>query len=370
MEHSRGKIGIREYVAIVVLVVGSKLSDDTPSIFVGYLDSAFWMAPILIGILSIIPIYFTLTVITSYKNKNLHDMIIHLFGKYFGTLLSIVLILVLTTALITDSALYVDIIGTMYFSQTPILFIYLLMMIICAYGAKKGIEQIGTVSWLVFFYIQFTLILAIILAFNESSPAYIFPILGPGYWEVIKTSTSHVSMFGDFFYFGLIAPYITSEKAFKKGTWIAFVAVIFYITFSFLAYLFVFDYEGLKMIDYPYQELIRLIRLGFLTNIETFFFPFWLIASFIRFSVYLYLIVVFIGGVCNIKQFEYLAPILASIVVIFGMAPEAPSFTIFSMREALLGLASPLFFFIPSIMWIIAKLKGDLTYDNKTSKDN
>lgn len=369
MEQSRGKIGIREYVAIVVLVVGVKLSDDTPAIFVDFLSNALWIAPLLIGLLSIIPIYLTIKVITAYKNKNLHDVIIHLFGKYIGTFLSCILVLSFLLGLIFDSAIYVNIIGTMYFTQTPTLIIYIVFMMVCAYGAKKGLEHIGTVSWLVLFYIKFSLLIALFLSLRESSTAFIFPIFGPGIMEVITKSTTHVSIFSEFFLMGLIAPYLVSAKAYRKGTWIALVIVTIEISISFLVYLLVFDYEGLKMLDYPYQELIRLIRFGFLTNIETFFFPFWIIASFIRFTVYLYLIAIFIGGICNIKSFEYLTPIIATIVVIFGMAPEAPTFTIFKLREGLLGITSPVFLFVPCLMWILAKLRGDLRRE-KTSQNN
>jgi spore germination protein KB len=369
MEQSRGKIGIREYVAMVILIVGVKLSDDTPAIFVNFLSNALWMAPIIIGFLSIIPIYLTLKVITAYKNKNLHDVILHLFGRYIGTFISCILVISGLIGLTFDSAIYVDIIGTMYFTETPTLIIYTVLMIVCTYGAKKGLEHIGTVSWLVLFYIKFSLLIALVLSLKESSGNFLFPFFGPGIVEVVKRSTTHVSIFVEFFYLGLIAPYLVSAKAYKKGTWIAFVIVIIEISISFLIYLFVFDFEGLKMIDYPYQELIRLIRVGFLTNIETFFFPFWIIASFIRFTVYLYLVAIFIGGICNIKNFEYLTPIIATIVVIFGVAPEAPTFTIFKIREILLNILSPLFLFFPCVMWILAKLKGDLKHE-KTSQNN
>ncbi|MEH7236108.1 GerAB/ArcD/ProY family transporter [Bacillus sp. JJ1562] len=369
MEQSRGKIGIREYVAIVILVIGVKLSDDTPTILVEFLSSAYWMAPLIIGLISIIPIYLTIKVVTAYKNKNLHDVILHLFGKYLGTVLSCILLLAFFIGLTYDSALYVDIIGTMYFTQTPYLIIFTVLMAVCAYCAKKGLEHIGTVSWLVLFYIKISLFITLLLALKESNLAFIFPILGPGSLEVIKSSTTHVSLFSEFFFMGLIAPYIVSAKAFKKGTWIAFVIIVIELTLAFLIYLFVFDYEGLKMLDYPYQELIRLIRFGFLTNIETFFFPFWIIASFIRFTVYIYLIAVFLGGICNIKSFEYLAPTIATIVVIFGMAPEAPTFTVFNIREVLLNSMSPMFLFIPFLMWILAKLRGDLKHE-KTTQSN
>ncbi|MGN7300378.1 GerAB/ArcD/ProY family transporter [Ferdinandcohnia sp. SAFN-114] len=190
MEQSKGKIGIREFVAMVILVVGVKLSDDTPAIFVNYLSNALWMAPIIIGLFSIIPIFLTLKVITAYKNKNLHDVIIHLFGKFLGTFLSCILVLSGLTGLTLDSAIYVDIIGTMYFTETPILIIYTVLMAVCAYGANKGLEHIGSVSWLVLFYIKFSLLIALILSLKESSSSFLFPFFGPGIVEVVKKSTT------------------------------------------------------------------------------------------------------------------------------------------------------------------------------------
>ncbi|WP_077618887.1 GerAB/ArcD/ProY family transporter [Bacillus sinesaloumensis] len=369
MEKSRGKIGIREYIAMVILTVGVKLSDDTPAILVDYLSNTLWMAPILIGLMSIIPIYLTIKVITAYKNKNLHDVILHLFGKYFGNFLSIALLMVGFFALTFDSSMYIDIIGTMYFTETPNLIIYIVFMVVCAYSAKKGLEHIGTVSWLVLFYIKASLLLSFLLAIQDSSTDYIFPILGPGYWEVIKTSTTHVSVIAEFFYLGLIAPYIATVKAYKNGTWIALIIIVIELSFAFLIYLFVFDYEGLKMLDYPYQELIRLVRFGFITNIESFFFPFWIIASFIRFSFYLYLISIFLGGILNIKKFEHLAPIVATIAVIMGSAPEAATFTIFTIREVILNSVSPMFLLLPILMWLIARFKGDLKHDKKSQNN-
>lgn len=363
MEKSTGKIGIREYVAIIILVVGVKLSDDTPAILVEPLASAYWMAPLISGILSFIPIYLMIKVITFYKNKNLHDCILHLFGKYIGNCLSTILLLFGVCALIIDSAAYVDIIGTMYFNQSPKIMIYAVLMTASAYIAKRGLEHIGSISWLVLFYLLISLFVALLFSLQDGNGYFLFPIFGPSVWDVIKVSTSHVSIYADFFFLGLIAPYIVSAKAFKKGTMIGLGTVSILLCFSFLTYLFVFDYEGLKMVNYPFHELIRLVRLGFLTNVETFFFPFWVIATFIRFSFYLYLIALFMGGIFNIKNFEYLIPTIATIIPIIGMVPEAPTFTIFALRDTLLEIISPVFLIFPCLMWLIAKLKGEFRHD-------
>lgn len=363
MEKSKGKIGIREYVSIIILVVGVKLSDNTPAIFIETLGSAYWMAPLIIGILSFIPIYLMMKVVTLYKDKNLHDCILHLFGKYLGNVLSFVLLLFGISALIFDSAAYVDIIGTMYFTKTPTLIIYLVLMAVSAYIAKKGLEHLGTVAWLVLFYIKLSLFVALLFSLRNGNIAFLFPLLGYGEWQVIKDSSLHVSIFADFFFLGLIAPYIISAKAFKKGTIIGLLFVTFELCFTFLVYLMVFDYEGLKMINYPYHEVIRVIRLGFLTNVETFFFPFWVIATFIRFSFYLYLITLFLGGIFKIKKFEYLIPTIATIIVFIGVFPEAPTFSVTYFREILLNILSPLFLFFPVLMWLVAKFKGEFKHD-------
>lgn len=366
-DQAKGKVGIREYVAIVLLTVGVKLSDDTPAILVEHLRNAYWMAPLVIAVFLFLPTLLLVKVVGAYRNKNnLHDIILHLFGKYLGNFISLFLLFGLFTSITVDSGIYVDIIGTMYFTNTPSLMIYIVLIAVCAYGAKKGIQHIGTVSWLVLFYIKATLILALILALRNSTISFMFPFFGTGILDVVKQSVRHTTFFAEFLFIALIAPFLTSGKDFKKGTLFAYGLVAVEISISFIVYLCLFDYEPLQTLNYPYHELIRLISIGFLTNIETFFFPIWLLAAFIRFSFYLFIISLYFGGIFNIKKFENLAPIFGTLAVIVGMIPETPTFTIFQMKDTLLHLHGPLFLLLPCIMWVIAKFKGDFKNEKAT----
>jgi len=359
MEKTTEKIGIREYVAILLIVMGIKLTDDTPAILVKKLGSAIWMAPLIIGLISIIPIYFTIRVVTLYENKNLYDCLLHLFGKFFGNIISFVTALFGFAAVIIDSGVYVDIIVSMYYERSPTVIIYIILISVCAYIAKKGIEQLGTIAWILLFYIAISIISALLFSLSDAKLPYLFPIFGPGVLEVLKESAEHISIYADFFYIALIAPFIVSNKAYKKGALISLTIVTIALTLSFIVFVAIFDYEGLKMLNYPYHELIRFVQLGFLNNVETFFLPFWVVATFIRFAVYFYLLAVFFGRIFNIKHFEYIIPSLAAITVIIGMAPETPTFTIFFLRDSLLHLLSPMFVLLPLLMWLMAKLKGD-----------
>jgi spore germination protein KB len=366
MEDSKGKIGIKEFIAIIILSIGTKLTDDTTVILYKHMENAAWMSPIIICALSLIPIYLLIKVLSIYENKNLADVITHLFGRFFGFFILSILWFILFFALTIDSAVYTDIISTMYFDNTPAIVIYALLIAVSTYGAKKGIEHIGSVAWSVIFWIKFSLLAALILTLKQGEFLFLFPIFGNGLWEVVKESSLRSSINADFLYLGLIFPYLKSKKDFKKGTWIALGIIMTELSFSLAAFVMLFDYKGIQMMDFPFHETIRYIEVGFLENIETFFFPFWLVASFIRFAVYLYLTAILFGSLFSIKNFEHLIPSIATLVVFLGMIPENPTFAIFHLRENLLLFTTPIFILLPCLLWLAAKLKGE--FKNEKTK--
>lgn len=358
MEESKGKIGLKEFTVLAIIMLGLKVADDTPAILFERLFNAGWMAPILNGIVMIIPLYLLIRVVTSYEQKGLIHVIENLFGKFLGYIILLIVWLLFFSALIIDTAIYSDIIGSMYFIKTPTIIIYGLLMLTCAYGAKRGLEQIGSVAYLVFPYAQVTFLIALLLTIFKGNIHFLFPVFGPGGWEVVKESTMRLSIYADFFYLFLLVPFIKSTKDFKKGTWIALIVTVINLTIAMASYVFIFDYNTVMQLNYPFHEVIRTIQAGFLTNLESFFFPFFIMASFVRFSAYLYITAILFGHLFKVKQFEYIIPTLATLIVLVGIIPETPSSAIFNIRDTILLISSPIFFFLPCLMWLIAKLKG------------
>lgn len=364
MEQKKGKLGIKEFVALTVLMIGAKLSDDTPAILYDKLYSAAWMVPLITGAMCILPIFLLLKVMSLYPSKNLHEVNIQLFGRFFGFLISFMLWILGSASIVTDTRSYVDIISSMYFTMTPNIIIYGVLMAVCVYGAKRGIQHVGSVAWLLLFYVKIILVIAFLLTIKEGSINHIFPLWGPGKLELLKESSMKVSIFADLLFLALIAPYVANFKDFKKGTWISLGFLVFELSFAFFLYVMLFDYIPVKMLNYPFHETIRYIELGnFFTNIETFFFPIWLIATFVRFSAYLYLSAILFGGLFKIKKFELLIPSLATVFLLIGLLPQSPTFTTFVLRANLLNIISPLFILLPILMWIIAKLKGEFKHE-------
>ena len=84
MKQQPGKLGIREYISIVILMVGAKATEDTPAILYSNVQNAAWMIPILSGAIFFIPLFLLLKTLSLFQGKNLFDVIQKLFGKYIG----------------------------------------------------------------------------------------------------------------------------------------------------------------------------------------------------------------------------------------------------------------------------------------------
>ena len=93
-----------------------------------------------------------------------------------------------------DTRTYTNIIRTYYFTTTPNVVIYAILMFVCAYGAKKGIQHIGSVAYIVIFYAVVSFSLALFLSTQDSN---IQALSDFGTWilDILKQSMFKTSLF-------------------------------------------------------------------------------------------------------------------------------------------------------------------------------
>jgi spore germination protein KB len=361
MDQQSRKLGIREYVSIAILMVGAKATEDSPTILYKQVQNASWMIPILSAGLFFIPLLLLLKTLSLYEDKDLFFVIRKILGKYIGIFVCLIIFFISSAAISFDSRIYTNIIRTFYFPTSPVLLIYVMLMAICTYGAKKGLQNIGSVSYLIVYYAVLSLYIALLLSTQSSTIRAMFPILGPGTLGLMKSSFLGLTLFADFFLFTTIIPYVMSGKVFRRGTWIAFVYTTIQLSVILLVYICMFD-TTLGTIGYPFHTLIRFISLGsYLPNVEIIFFVIWLLSAFIRFTAFLYINGMMFGFIFKIKDFEYLIPSLATIYVMIGSIPES-AIAVSQIKVMISGAVGPVFIFIALILWLVALLKGEFKH--------
>jgi spore germination protein KB len=368
MNQQLGKLGFREFVSIAILMVGAKATEDTPLYLYSQVQNAAWMIPLLSAGIFFVPLYLLIKTMALYQDKDLFSVIKKLLGKYLGFIFCLVIFIISSFAISFDTRTYTNIIRTFYFTTTPNLIIYAILMIISAYGAKKGLQHIGSVSYLIVFYALLSLYIALWISTQHSNINSMFPIWGPGQLKIVKEGSQKLALFADFFLLTMVIPYLKSNKVFKKGTWVALIYVSIQISAAILIYICMFD-DSLGGIAYPFHTAIRYISLGdYIPNVEIIFFIIWIMTAFIRFTAFLYINALMFGHLFKIKDFEYLIPSLTTIYLLIGIIPEAPIDVALEFRPIIRNIAGPMFAVISIILWLVALIKGEFKHaKNKNS---
>lgn len=359
MEQANYQIGFKEYIAITMLMIGLAVSDDTSSIMYQSMQNTAWMQPLISALFTCFPLFFLIRINLHYKDLDFAEIIQHITGKVLGTIILAILWIMLSLKIIIESAMYTNIIQTMFLSKTPQVIIYLVLLSIAGYLAFKGIVFIASISWVLFFFIKGALVVSLTIAMSFGNINFLFPFFGPGELTVIKESFFNTAIYFDFIFLAFLIPQLKQRKQFSKASWVALALLAFEIAFAFATYILLFDYPGAALLNFPFQEILRFIQLGFLTNMESFFLPFWLMAVFIRFAVYIHISILLFEKIFKVKQGFHLIPCFITLFILIGLITATPAFDLFIYKTKMLHFYSFFFIGFPFILWLVALSKGD-----------
>jgi spore germination protein KB len=354
----KDQVGGREFFSIVVFMIATKATDMTTTTLFGKTQNASWM--VIIGSFFImLPSLIALNLLLKkYQNKNLLEITEEAVGKWITFLIGSMLLFIILINTSLETRSYTDQLITMNFPKTPNFILYLLLILICLWGAKKGWESIGSVAWMIFPYITLALVLLVFLLSKDIVVNRIFPIFGPGKWELARTSFDYVSLYGDALVIAMMYPYVKDHKTYTTGLFGGLVYSVLIMVVLFLAYALLFDYQSVGKITYPFNEAIRYVSIGrVITNVETFFLTFWLLVIIVKFAVYIYLVSKVFGFVFHIKEFEHTLIPITILILLIGNLPENQVENIFVIRKQMLSFGKYLMLFLPLFLFIVIKIK-------------
>ncbi|ARU60453.1 hypothetical protein CBW65_04735 [Tumebacillus avium] len=359
-KQAKGDLGARGLYAMIVLVVGGKISDSTPTLVFKAAQNSTWMLPLL-SILLLGPcMLILLSVMGKFPGKGLYEILRVLTGKYLAFLISLVVLAFMMANLSFTGRMYADIIETMFFPSISLIVIYLAIFVGVLFVARGGIERIGRTSWITLPYIKAAVLVLFLLSLEDTQWQRLFPILGPGGWDLVKQSVFHSSLYGELMMFIMLLPMAGSERAFRKGAYLATGFVVVELMLFFSLYIVLYDIPSVEMMNYPFQQLTRYVSLGrYFTNMEAVFLAFWIVATLLKLAFLLYVNAHFLSQV--LRHEAGWRPLLLPITVLsitIGMIPKN------SLENALIywdnyvvHTSWPLLILLPCILWILTKVR-------------
>lgn len=352
-------IGIREFFSIIVFLISTKATDMTTTKLFGDTLNASWMVIIGSFVIILPSIIFLNLVLKKYQTKNLIELLQLAMGRYVAFGIGFILFFILLVNTSVESRSYADQLITMNFPKTPLFILYIALLLIGLWGAKKGWEALGSVAWMIFPYVTIALGILVFLLAKDAVINRIFPLFGPGKWEVAKSSFNNVSIFAEAIFISMLYPYVKDHKTYTRGLFGSLAYSVLMMVILYICYTLVFDYQSVGKITYSFNEATRLVSIGrVISNIETFFLTFWLLVIIVKFAVYLYLVSMLFGYVFNIKEFEHTLIPITVLVLLLGMIPTNMIDNIFIIKQKIINYSKYMYLLLPPLLWLILKVKA------------
>lgn len=361
MERVNYKTGIKELTSLIIILISIYSSDMTPVFLFPLGKNATWMFPILWGIMAILPISASLSLLKLYKNKGLIDIIYHLNGKYIGFIISFIVFLIFFISTMLNSRSYTDILSSLVLPNTPDIAIYLIIMGVSLFIAANGLQNIGRVCWILFYFIVVSFFVLFLLVVSELNVGFVFPIAGPGIDEVVKKGAQQFSIIGEIILLPVIYPLIKSYKEYKTAIKVGLVIGLGQLSLALILFVMAFDYINLQTMPYPFHELIRLTGIErFFANFDVYFIGIWLVASIIRFAFFIYITTATFVYTLRLKRIRPMLFTFTILIVVLGSLTSNPIETNVTIRKMMLLEYSWIFILaLPLVLWSIARLKGE-----------
>jgi spore germination protein (amino acid permease) len=352
------KLGIREFSMMLLLLLGSKFADTTPTLLFKRAKNAAWMLPIISAVIMLPSFLILLSLLKKYKDKNFIEIIYIIMGKYIGFIYSILISTIMFIYMIIISRDVVDTIITMFYPSTPPIVIYLLLMATAIFICRRGLTALGGVCWMIVPILVVTSTLTILLTLPDMKLQYIYPIGGIKITELIQGIPFFASITIEILVLSILYPKVKSHDEYKKGTFIALIIAVIFISAFCVAYVLVFDTIAVQHIPFLYLELTRIIRIGrFVSNSEAAFLGFWISAAGLRLSLYLYMTTSLFLNTFHRKNLKPFFPLFAALCLFFGLLPENFSFILFTFRKYLLLTSFTVIVPQPYLLYFLSKRK-------------
>ncbi len=262
----QGRVSSSELIYMVVgFTVGSTVV-YLPGIAAG---RATWLAIIVGAVegLALVAIYMVLA--SRFERSNLVDISAQVFGPILGRLISLIFLWFcyhLGTLVLRN---FTDAVSALILPQTPALAVKIMVIVVCGYAARAGIETIArSVQVVVLLYIA-TVAALLVLSLSVSRVEYLFPLfdmpMGKFLWAAHQVATFPL---GETVLFLMVVPFVNIQSqirsAWLKGLLIALVLLVSSALRSVLSL-----GESINVYAFASFQSVRLINIGkFLTRIE------------------------------------------------------------------------------------------------------
>src|SRR5690625_1815801 len=179
-------ISIHQFTVLVILITIGDAILVLPAIVTEFAKHDACVFTILVLAFWLLIVYLFLVVGSFYPKLNLIQYTVKIFGKWFGSIVSLFFLGYLFLSLTAHVRELGDFITTQILTQTPIQVIHFLFIVIIIIGVRSGLETIARTGELLFPVVFIFLMILFILVLPNVHFDWVRPILADGIKPMLK----------------------------------------------------------------------------------------------------------------------------------------------------------------------------------------
>lgn len=280
-----------------------------------------WISAFLSILIGLLIVWINTTLAEQYPDKTIIEIVLLLFGKWFGGFVVINFVLI---ALIAASQIlwYVgDFFTTTYLIQTPMYVINILFASVIAVALLYGLEAIARTTEVLFIFIFPTFILDMILLIPNAKIDNMFPIMENGIGTVLKGTIPILGLeiFPIILVNMIFAANAKNVAKAKKSIFIGYFLGISSLTISILMCILVLGSSLTSNLRFPLFDLAKEINVGIIfSRLEPIIILVWISTIFTTLYFYFYTGIIGISQLLRIKNYKNIVLPVCLITTVFS----------------------------------------------------
>ncbi|WP_211171073.1 endospore germination permease [Bacillus sp. DNRA2] len=277
-----------------------------PSITAAKAQSDMWLSPIWGASLGVLAVFLAYQLHKHYPEQTVIEYSGQIVGKILGKVIGFAYLFLYLHVNGIIFREYGEFIVGSFLHRTPISVVMGSMALVCAFSVRGGLETIArTAQHFVPIVIALWVTIVIFLIFDLKIEN-MFPMFENGLMPSIKGATTPGAWFSEYFLIAFMLPYINDREKGLKWANYSVLSVLIILFLTNLVALLIFG-EITADLLYPVMNVAKYISIAeFFQHLESIVMSIWILGTFIKISVFYYVLALGTAQLLNLSEYKSL----------------------------------------------------------------
>lgn len=314
----KGKISAFQMALLISPTIIATAILTVAAITSQYAGRDMWMSPIWGSLNGFLTVFIVTQLHKQYPQESIIQYSEHIIGRIPGKIVGFFYLIFLIQSTGTINLQYAVFIISSFLPKTPQIVIMGIIVLVCAFAVRGGVEVLGRAAQL-FTPIFLFSPLFLILLFPELKLRNMFPIMEHGLLPSILGSTVPLAWFAEVFLITMLLPSLTDQTKGRKWGMISVLVTMLFLVFENIVSIMLFG-ESITSYSYPIFSAFRYISVStFFEHLEALIIVIWVMGAFIKLSVFYYAIVLGTAQWLKLSDYRPIVFPIGFIIVLFSI---------------------------------------------------